>query len=298
MKRIIVLGGSGMLGHKAFQVLSEDFDTFAAFQTFSDALRRTGIYDERKILDGIDIVDFAAVKRGIETINPAVILNCIGVIKQRAKARNPRVAIYSNALFPHLLAEHCADREIRLIHISTDCVFSGRVGGYIETDTPDADDLYGRTKHLGEVDDGNALTLRTSIVGHELFSHFSLIDWFLSQEGKMVRGYTNAIYTGFPTVVLCRELARVISEYPHVKGLYHFSSDPITKYELLCHVRDVYGVNVDIVPDDEVRCNRSLNSDKYRRELKFSPVGWREMIEMMHADRRHPSAGMEKHDLR
>lgn len=297
MTRVMILGGAGMLGHKACQVLSRTFDTYATFRTFSDEWRQTGVYDETKVLTGIDIAEFSTVQAAIDRIEPQLILNCIGVIKQLPDARNPRLAIYTNALFPHLLAEHCTDRGIRLIHISTDCVFSGKTGAYVESDVSDAEDLYGRTKYLGELDYGSALTLRTSIVGHGLFPNRSLIDWFLSQEGTAVKGYTNAIYSGFPTIVLCEELARVAAEYPRLTGLYHVSSDPITKYDLLCHVRDIYGVDIEVVPDEHFRCDRSLNSDKYRKDLAFTPLEWREMIAMMYADSSYYTCGTGWHDL-
>ena len=165
MKKILVLGASGMLGHKTYQILSRQFNTYPAFKNYNDSLRQLHIFDEEKIIDKVDAFDFQSVTRAIDAVNPNIILNCIGIIKQLKQASNPKISIYTNALFPHLLEEICAIRNCKLIHISTDCVFSGSRGNYREEDLPDATDLYGRTKALGEVIQSKyALTLRSSIM--------------------------------------------------------------------------------------------------------------------------------------
>jgi len=210
-------------------------------------------------------------------VRPDVVINAIGLIKQQADANEPLSAVPINTMLPHRLAMLCSLVGARFIHISTDCVFSGSKGMYTEDDLPDAHDLYGRTKLLGEVDYPNAVTLRTSMIGHELHSSKSLICWFLAQEGS-VKGYRRAVFSGFPTV----ELARVIQDFvlPHedLHGLYHVSAAPINKYDLLTRVAKAYGKSIEIVPDDSLQIDRSLDSSRFRAVTGFVPKPWDEMI--------------------
>jgi dTDP-4-dehydrorhamnose reductase len=285
MKKVLVLGASGMLGHKAYQILSRHFDTYSAFKNFNDPLRQLNIFDEGKITDKVDAFDFQSVAKAIDSVNPAVIVNCIGIIKQLKQANNHRISIYTNALFPHLLEEICANRNYKLIHISTDCVFSGSRGNYREEDPSDVSDLYGRTKSLGEVTQSkNAITIRTSIIGRELFTRNGLVEWFLSQNHKTVHGYVNAIYTGLTTIALSREIVRIINEYPDLSGLFHISSDKISKYHLLEIIKKIYSPDIDIIPEEKISCDRSLDSSRYRQETHFRPPSWEEMIQEMFQD--------------
>lgn len=283
--RILILGGDGMLGHKAYQILSGYFDTYVTFRNFNKRLKQTNIFDEKKVLDKIDAFKIESVKKVIRRVNPDFIINCIGIIKQSKEAKNPKISIYINSLFPHLLAEYCSAVDSKLIHISTDCVFSGKKGDYTEDDFSDAEDLYGRTKYLGEINYGNSLTIRTSILGHELFTNLSLVEWFLSQENKVVNGYTNAIYTGFPTVTLCYEIVRLINNYPNLTGIFHISSEKISKYDLLTIIKKAYDFNVRINPYNDFYCDRSLNSEKYRKLTNFRPQAWEDMIIQMYKDK-------------
>jgi len=283
--RVLILGGEGMVGHKAYQVLSEYFDTYVTFRNFNQRLKRTDIFDEKKIFDKIDANEIESVKKAINRVKPDFVFNCIGIIKQLKEAKNPKITIYINSLFPHFLAEYCAIVGSKLIHISTDCVFSGKKGDYMEDDFSDAEDLYGRTKYLGEINYGNSLTIRTSIIGHELFTNLSLVEWFLSQENKIVNGYANAIYTGFPTVTLCYEIVRLINNYTNLRGIFHISSEKISKYDLLTIIKKVYDFNVEIKPYNDLYCDRSLNSEKYRKLTNFRPQTWEDMIIQMYKDK-------------
>jgi dTDP-4-dehydrorhamnose reductase len=284
VKKILILGGDGMLGHKAYQVFSKDFDTWATFLDFNESLRQTGIFDEKKVFSKIDVFQFDSLMKVIDEVRPDFIFNGIGMIKQREEAKIPKVPIYLNSLFPHLLAEYCEKTGPKLIHVSTDCVFSGEKGNYVEDDFPDAEDFYGRTKFLGEINYGNALTLRTSLIGRELFSGVSLVDWFLAQENKSVHGYVNAIYTGLTTIAFCYELKRMMIEFSELRGLYHLSSEKINKFQLLCLIQDLYGLHIEIQPDYDFFCDRSLDSTKYRNLTKFVPHSWEEMIKEMFLD--------------
>jgi dTDP-4-dehydrorhamnose reductase len=234
-----------------------------------------------RLVCGVDVENIDGVTRLLAQVRPDVVINCIGLVKQLAEAYDPLSAIPINSLLPHRLARLCQVVGSRLVHISTDCVFSGAKGMYREEDSADAQDLYGRSKYLGEVDYPNAVTLRTSIIGHELASAHGLIGWFLAQSAA-VRGFTRAIFSGLPTV----EVARVIRDHvlprPQLRGLYHVSAAPISKYELLCLVAQIYGKTTDIAPDDKLVIDRSLDSTRFRELTNYTPPAWSELVRAMH----------------
>ena len=193
----------------------------------------------------------------------------------------PLAAIPVNAVLPHRLARLCALAGARLIHLSTDCVFAGDKGMYREDDLPDAQDVYGRTKLLGEVDYPHALTLRTSIIGHELASHHSLVCWFLSQHGP-VRGYSQAIFSGLPTVEIARVIDKYVLDRPELHGLYHLSAEPIDKLSLLQLVAKTYGKENEITEDRSMVIDRSLDSTRFRSATGYRPEPWPDLIRRMH----------------
>lgn len=284
--KVLIFGATGMLGHTLFHDLSlrENISVHATTRSREGLVRWFAPELMEHIHTPVDADDFVSVVRVLEEVRPEVVINCIGVIKQLATGKNPIACISINALFPHLLAKECAQIGARLIHFSTDCVFSGKKGGYVESDFADCDDLYGRTKLLGEVDYPHAVTLRTSIIGHELNASVSLIDWFLAQEGR-VKGFTKAIYSGFPTVEMARIIAEVVIPRPDLCGLYHVSSAAISKYDLLCLVREEYGKSIEIDPDDGFVCDRSLDSSRFRTTTGYAPPTWEEMVQRMHAEK-------------
>ena len=233
------------------------------------------------VIDNIDANNIDSVEAIVTKFKPDIVINCIGLIKQLPIAQEPLPVITLNSLFPHQVAAICKDNSCRMIHVSTDCVFDGCKGSYTEDDNLSANDLYGISKFMGEVKYDNTITIRTSIIGHELSTNLSLIEWFLSQNGS-VNGFTNAIYTGFPTV----EIANIISDYiiPNEKlhGLYQVSSNPISKYELLKTVARVYGKEIEINPYEDFYDNKSLISKKFRDEAGYQPPEWELLIERMH----------------
>jgi dTDP-4-dehydrorhamnose reductase len=280
--RVLILGATGMLGHMLWQVLHHRFDTWATIRGTPASLARYGtLFDPYRIIGGVDARSFPTVIRAFATVRPEVVINCIGIIKQVREAQEPIPSLQVNALFPHLLADLCAAAGARLVHISTDCIFSGRKGMYTETDMPDPEDLYGRSKLLGEVNGLDCLTLRTSIIGRELGTTYGLVEWFLSHQGGQVQGYTRAIYSGFPTLIFAQIVAKVLQEYPTLSGLYHVSSEPISKYALLCLLREAYGVPVEIEPFPDVCIDRSLDSSRFRAATNFMPQPWPEMVHTM-----------------
>ncbi|MFT4041098.1 MAG: SDR family oxidoreductase [Thermomicrobiales bacterium] len=283
--RVLVLGGSGMLGHKVYQTLRETFDTRVTLRS-RDAAEAAlpGLFDPAEIIDGVDARDPATVRRAIALAEPEAVINCIGIIKQLPAAHDAVASISVNALLPHQLAEMCAARGARLVHISTDCVFSGRQGGYTEADIPDPPDLYGRSKLLGEVTGPGAITLRTSIIGRELASRNGLVEWFLSAPGPAVRGYTQAVFSGLPTLALAQVIAQVVHDFPEASGLYHVAADPIAKFDLLQLLGAAYGRPVTVEPFPDVRIDRSLDGSRFAALTGFRAAPWPELIAAMAAD--------------
>lgn len=285
MKKVLVLGGNGMLGHKLVQVFSKKFDVWTTFREDFNNYQRFGIFNRDKSVCGVDAENIESVKSAIDFIKPEVIINAIGVIKQLPSSNNVVKTLTVNSILPHLIADFAQSGKYRFIEISTDCVFSGKKGNYSENDATDAYDLYGKSKQLGEVTGENCLTIRTSIIGRELLSANSLVDWFLSNRGKTVKGYKKAIYSGFPTIVLAEILSEIINKHLNLNGLYHISSNPINKYELLCLIREAYKADIEIEPFEEFSSDKSLNSDKFRQETNFSPDTWQNMIVQMANDK-------------
>jgi dTDP-4-dehydrorhamnose reductase len=282
--RVLVLGAAGMLGHKLLQRLRAEHE---AAGTIRDAAPDAGLSRALpgvKLYPGVDASNLASIERALDDWQAQVVLNCIGIIKQSKAASDPLPSIAINALLPHQLAQMAAARGARLINFSTDCVFSGRRGNYVEDDEPDPVDLYGRSKLLGEVTAPNALTLRTSIVGRELRGHLGLIDWFLSQRGGRINGYTRALYSGLTTLAAADLVAWLIRAHPELQGVWQVSGEPISKFDLLQIVKRVYRVDIDIAPDQQFVCDRRLDSTRFRQRTGWRPPSWEDMIAAMHRE--------------
>ena len=279
--RILILGGAGMLGHQLVAALKTDFEVWATLRGSAPASAPDGLFDPDRTLGSIDVLHFDAVTGVIANVRPDAVINCIGIIKQLAAAKDPFLSVSINSLLPHRLHRLCRATGAYLIHFSTDCVFSGRKGGYTEDDPADALDLYGRSKFLGETVGEGALTIRSSIIGHELGSASGLVEWFLSQRGKRVEGYRGAIFSGFTTHEMARIVRTVLTQHQGLSGTLQVSSEPINKYDLLMLMRQAYGVDVEIVPDDTVQIDRSLDSTRFRRLTGFAPPSWPQMIQEM-----------------
>lgn len=281
--RILVLGASGMLGNAVVKVLSEKTEWQVYGTVRSESSKRffqAGIAGN--LLGGVDVEQQDSLTQVFIQTRPEVVINCIGLVKQLAEADDPLQAIPINTLLPHRLARLCELAGARLIHMSTDCVFAGDKGGYRESDFSDARDLYGRSKFLGEVNYLHSITLRTSIIGHELQSAHGLVDWFLSQQEKC-KGYTQAIFSGVPTVVLAGIIRDVVIPHAELHGLYHVAASPISKYDLLKLIADMYGKSIEIVPDDKLKIDRSLNAELFREATGYVAPDWERMIKLMHS---------------
>ncbi len=267
-----------MLGHKLVAQWREKFDVWTTIKGDFEEYRRFDILDESKTFDRLNVENYEKIAEILETVQPEVVINAVGVIKQRQMSKDIVQTLGINSIFPHRLAALTRKARARLITVSTDCVFSGERGNYTETDIPDALDLYGQSKHFGELDGEHCLTLRTSIIGRELLTRRSLVEWFLSNEGKKIKGFVNAIYSGFPTVCFAGIMADIIINHPELSGLYHVSSDPIDKFSLLRLFKEAYKIEVEIEKFEDFRIDRSLNSAKFRQITGFQPTDWREMV--------------------
>jgi len=278
LMRILVLGGDGMLGHKLLAHLGARHDVRVTLRRGVEDYARYRLFDHNNAFSDVDVRSSDRLIEVLGQFRPEVVVNAVGVVKQRAEAKMAIPSIEINTLLPHRLALLTRAVGARLVHISTDCVFSGRLGGYSESSLADAEDLYGRSKLLGEVSGVGCITLRTSIIGRELSRKTGLLEWFLAQQNQ-IKGYTNAIYTGFTTQEFARVIDHLVVRYPEAHGLYHVSSEPISKYELLLMIREATGKQIEIVPDADFQSDRSLNSDRFRQEFGYTPPSWRAMAE-------------------
>lgn len=281
-KSVLVLGASGMLGHKMLQTLSKNKFTVCGTVRGTD----TGKYEiinEYPLIGGVDAMNFNTVSKAIDKFNPNIVVNCIGIIKQLPESNDPIKSLMINTLLPHKLALYCNQPGKRLIHISTDCVFDGKKGMYSEQDIPSATDLYGMTKAAGEVRDTWNLTLRTSIIGREIITQHGLVEWFLSNRGKKVNGYTKSIFSGVTTQELSSVVSKLINE--HRGGLLHVASNPINKYDLLTLLNEHITDKIEIMPIDGEIVNRSLNGNSLMTSPFYYTIQpWKQMIDEMMND--------------
>ena len=284
---ILVLGGEGMLGHKMFQVLSARFGDVRCTirgRASEGPLARIDLFRGGGVVEQVDVLESGRLEAVVRGLTPSVVVNCVGIIKQRPEAKDAITSIAINSLLPHQLAVMVEEWGGRLVHFSTDCVFNGRRGHYTEDDPSDAEDLYGRTKYLGEVHAANALTLRTSIVGRELSEHRSLLDWFLRQNHGRVSGFTRHLYSGVTTNHLAGLVGDLIEQSAGLSGLFQVTGTTISKHDLLVALRDAYRLDVEIVPDDTAFCDRSMVGDKFFRATGRTAPTWDVLVRELASD--------------
>lgn len=288
--KILVLGADGMLGHQLVQSFQARHEVHATLRLGMGAYSHIRKFLPESAHYGIDARNYPAVHHIIKTVRPDAVVNALGIVKQRIEANDAILCLETNALLPHRLRATCAEVGARLVQLSTDCVFSGHQGNYSEADVPDANDLYGRSKLLGELEDPGCLTLRTSIIGLELSRKHGLIEWFLAQTGS-IKGYRKAIYSGFTTLDMARIIEQALENQTHTSGVWHVSSAPIDKYTLLTRIRDRLRRPIEIVPDDDLMCDRSLDSSQFQAAFAYTPPTWDSMIEELCAqiEERYPS---------
>lgn len=282
--KVLILGAGGMLGNAIFRLFADTNLDCVTGTLRSGSKDRYFTPEQRaRLISDVDVTDDHALMAVFDEVRPTTVINCIGIIKQHSASKDPLTALTINAVLPHRLSHLCEKHGARLIHMSTDCVFSGSRGGYKEKDFADADDMYGRSKYLGETHYPHTVTLRTSIIGHELGSAYSLIDWFLSQQAS-VKGYSKAIFSGLPTIEVARVIRDLVYDNPALSGVYHLSADPISKKDLLSLVAQTYGKEIEIIPDSTVDIDRSLNSERFRKATGYVPASWPDLIQAMYRD--------------
>jgi dTDP-4-dehydrorhamnose reductase len=284
LKKVLVFGATGMLGHKLYQVLRKTYDVVGTIRTGYKTISRYGFMEPTILVPRFDAMDFNAVRQVIDSIRPDVVVNCIGIINKLVDKAGPEATTKLNAELPHEIHRLCQPKGIRLIHISTDCVFSGKKGNYSEDDPSDVTDLYGQTKYRGEVKGEGALTIRTSIIGRELNTSNGLLEWLISNKSGKVNGWANAIFSGFPTLHLSRIIADIIENHPGLSGLYNVSSEPINKYTLLVLINQAFNLGVEINSVSEPVEDRSLDSTRFRKSTGFVPLPWQQMIKELAED--------------
>jgi dTDP-4-dehydrorhamnose reductase len=281
--RILVLGGDGMLGHQLLRQLGGHHEIHVTLRRDRKSYESFGLFDAARSHFGVDARSFESLQKVVAACRPEAVVNAVGIVKQRAEASEAVENLEINSLLPHRLAMICGSAGARFVHFSTDCVFSGRRGKYVETDVSDAEDLYGRTKYLGETSAEHCLTLRTSMIGLELTRKLGLLEWFLAQRGA-VKGYTRAIFSGFTTLELARIVERILTAPVRPSGIYHVSSEPISKFDLLTMIRDALDLPTKIEPYVGFKCDRTLDSSRFREILSYHPPSWKTMVDELARD--------------
>lgn len=269
-----------MLGHKVWLVFRDRFETYVTLRGSFQKVEPLRLFEKEKTFCNVDAENLTSLEAVLEKVKPDIVVNCVGIIKQLPEGDEEKISIQINSLFPHALAE-IADRfGAKVIHMSTDCVFSGEKGNYSEEDSSDATDLYGRTKFLGEISHSPHLTIRSSIIGRDFFHHLGLLEWFLSRSPKeKIKGFTRAIYTGFTTGAMADILAFIVEQHCDLSGLFQVASQPIDKYSLLKMLQKAFHLDMEITPFEDFHCDRSLNGSRFRKETGFTPPTWEEMVQ-------------------
>jgi dTDP-4-dehydrorhamnose reductase len=268
-----------MLGHQLLKSWQSLQDLRVTLRGSADKYGQYGLFTGDNAFFGVDVLDFDSISAAVHAFKPEAIVNAVGIVKQRSEASDAILSIEVNSLLPHRLSQLCSETGARLVHLSTDCVFSGSKGMYTEEDLEDARDLYGRSKLLGEVGDKSSVTLRSSIIGMELSRNKSLIEWFLAQRGE-VSGFTRAIYSGFTTVEMARIINKVLTEHPDLHGVWQVASDPIDKFSLLEILQNQLGDGRrTLTRNDDFVCDRSLNGQRFSKRVGYETPSWETMLE-------------------
>jgi dTDP-4-dehydrorhamnose reductase len=277
--RVLVLGASGLIGHKLLQELSSNCEVFGTLRNSKKDYGNLPLFAGINIIENIDVLTSKKIERVLLAVNPDIILNCIGITKRKIDYCSPIEVITVNSIFPHKLADWAKIKNKKVIHFSTDCVFDGRVGNYSESSTTTASDVYGKTKALGEINYNHTLTIRSSFVGQELFGKTELLEWFLAQDNKNISGYRKTLYSGVSTIFMAHVIKKIILEYPELTGLYNLALDqPISKYELLCIAKEAFHKNITITPDDINIHVPTLDATKLKKEINLKVPTWDVMM--------------------
>ena len=284
--RALILGASGLIGHMLFRKLSDRFDQcYGTLHRSRSDFANIELFNTDRIIDRVDVADWDNLQGILQAVSPDVVLNCVGITKRKPAVNDPLQAIGVNSLFPHKLAAWGSKTQTRVVHFSTDCVFDGSIGDYDEESDTTGKDAYGKTKALGEIRYPHSLTIRSSFIGREIDGKSELLEWFLAQQGKEIRGFTNALYSGVSTIEMCRVVGDIIESHPELGGLYTLAMpQPISKYDLLCLAREAFQLDVEIVADDEFEIKPTLNGNKLREAIGVQLPQWPDMMKKLAAD--------------
>lgn len=278
--KILILGVSGLIGHKLLQELSVDHEVFGTLHKTKAQYNNLALFADSTIIEGIDVLKFEKLTEILQVIDPDVLLNCVGITKRKITQNNTLEVIETNAVFPHKLAYWAKNNNKRVIHFSTDCVFNGKEGDYSEESLTTAEDLYGRTKALGEIRYDHTLTIRSSFIGQELFDRTELLDWVLAQDGKQIKGFKNALYSGVSINFMAKTVNDIIINHTKLNSLYQLAPDvPISKYDLICSVKKAFGLDIDVTLETDYVHRPTLNAAKLKNEIGIKVPSWEEMME-------------------
>ena len=277
--RICIIGASGMLGYQLYQYFAPRAQTGVVLRWPKNYYPCADKFSQAaSCYDGINVLDYRSLDQIFAHFKPNAIINAVGIVKQLALSKQAIPALEINALLPHKISELAAKHAARLFHISTDCVFSGKQGPYTEDSLPDAEDIYGRSKLMGEVYDPHAITIRSSIIGLEMMRKTSLVEWFLAQTGN-IKGFTKALYTGMTTLEMARLIEYLINQQPDLHGLWHVTSETINKYDLLSQLSAVLGrTDINITADDNFHCDRRLDGSRFASLTGYKLPSWPQML--------------------
>ena len=278
-KKILILGANGMIGHKVYQVLSKyNNDVWVHFRNLVNLDDKSLFHDKSKIIDGLDLSNFKELEVCLNSLMPDIIINAAGITIRRGVNESLFKSILLNSVLPNFLNIWVVKNNKRLLHFSTDCVFSGKDGSYDENSNLDAQDVYGKTKGLGEVISNNSLTIRGSMIGRELENKTELLEWFLSKKKDIVNGYTNVIYSGITTLQMAYFINEIIFKFPNMNGLFNVASKPITKYDLLILLNKHFNNQSIIIKDETYISKKNLLAQKFYNTTNFCIPEWEDMI--------------------
>ena len=282
--KIYIIGITGMLGGKLFLefLQNRNFKVRGSCRSLTQQINKY-----KKFIDlNCDVKNLEMINKKLVKYKPDLVINCAGVVKQKiGKNFDEKNTFYVNSIFPHELYKISSKIKSRLIHFSTDCVFDGKKGNYNENFLPNSTDLYGLSKILGEVNYKNSLTLRTSIIGHEFNNKFGLLEWFLSQK-KKCDGFSECYFSGFPTIEIYLILLKIIKN-KRLFGIYHLSSQKISKFQLLSLISKIYKFKISIRKNINLQIDRSLNSNKIKKIIDYKSPPWSKLIKNMYINYRN-----------
>ena len=280
-----------MLGHQMWRRVNEwakgsSHQVFGTVRKSKDHYQALGLPNTQNLFDGVDVGEFKKLDALLNQIKPSIVINCAGITLRKKDLSDIEKCYQLNGMLPQFVGQWCNTHDAKLFHFSTDCVYDGKKGSsYLESDMPSAFDHYGQSKYLGEASTGNSLTMRLSIVGRELENKTELVEWILSQKDKHAKGYNAVKYSGLTTAYVAREVIRVIEKYPEISGLYHVSSEPISKYEIMEKINAKFDLNIKIEKNNEIVSNKALDCSRYEKATGFQKPSWDQMIDDLFADR-------------